>query len=67
MLTTLNILTGGKFFMDDNAKKKLQEMYRLAKEFMNECPDEDDCTDAENEVVDEVANLIQTIKNAKLV
>ena len=53
--------------MDDNAKKKLQEMYRLAKEFMDECPDEDNCTDAENEVVDEVANLIQAIKNAKLV
>ena len=53
--------------MDDKAKKKLQEMYNLANEFMENCPDEDNCSDAENEVVDEVANLIQAIKNAKLV
>ena len=52
--------------MDEKAKKKLQEMYRLAKEFMDECPDEDACTDDENAVVDEVANLIQAMKNAKL-
>lgn len=52
--------------MDEQSKKILKEMYTLAEQFMAQCPDENDCSDAENEVVDEVANLLQAIKNAKL-
>ena len=48
-------------------KEMLKKLYDVAQEIMEDCPDEADCTDAENEVLDEVANLIQAIKNSKLI
>ena len=47
-------------------KEMLKKLYDTAQEILDNCPDEDDCTDAENEVLDEVANLVQAIKNSKL-
>jgi hypothetical protein len=48
-------------------KEKLKELYALAQDMMKTCPDEADCTDAENEIYDEIANLLQAIKNSKLI
>lgn len=48
-------------------KDKLRELYALVQEMMDTCPDESECTDAENEVFDEIANMVQVIKNSKLI
>ena len=53
--------------MDEKTKKTLLQMYNLAQEIMEDCPDEGDCSDAENDVIDEVANFLQAMKNAKIV
>lgn len=47
--------------------EKLKELYALAEALLEDCPDESDCSDAENEIYDEIANLKQVIKNSKLI
>ena len=39
------------------------KIYNLVCEELNNCPDEDECTDIENEIYDELANLKQVLKN----
>lgn len=39
------------------------KIYNLVCEELNNCPDEDECTDLENEIYDELANLKQVLKN----
>ena len=48
-------------------KEKLKKLYDMAQEMMKECPDESECSDKENDVYDEIANLIQAIKNSNLI
>lgn len=39
------------------------KIYNLVCEELNNCPDEDECTDLENEIYDELVNLKQVLKN----
>ena len=45
--------------------KIINQVYSLMEEILENCPDEDECSDFENEFYDEVANLKQVINNNK--
>lgn len=46
---------------------KLKELYAVAEELLVNSPDESECSDEENEIYDEIANLMQAVRNSNLI
>lgn len=48
----------------NNMEKRLKELYKEINVLLNNAPTIDDCTDAENEVYSDMANLKNSMENA---
>ena len=67
-----SIKYAGDIISEENPEKKpvvdipleLKKMHKKLKSILNEAPDEDICTNEENDIFANIANLIDSLKNA---
>lgn len=49
---------------ENNMEERMEKLYQEVKFLLDQAPEEDECTDEENEIYDEMANLINCMENA---